>query len=106
MENAVIFYDHLEYFTAMWYNLGPFGIVCGNLVYFYVWTKKNLATLAYFGSFDSVGKSCNYPNVKNALILYFKLNDPSKCSHSFRVNVFYRQGDQIGRIVAYWFRVL
>jgi hypothetical protein len=36
MENVVIFYDHLEYFTAIWYNLWPFGIVCGNLVYFYV----------------------------------------------------------------------
>jgi hypothetical protein len=34
---------------AIWYNLWPFGIVCGPLVYFfpisYVWTKKNLATL-------------------------------------------------------------
>jgi hypothetical protein len=40
LEN-VIFYDHLEY-------LRPFGIVCGNLVFFtfwYVWTKKNFATL-------------------------------------------------------------
>jgi hypothetical protein len=31
-------------------NLQPFGIVCGHLVHFfpfwYVWTKKNLATLA------------------------------------------------------------
>jgi hypothetical protein len=34
MENVVIFYDHLEYFTAIWYNVWPFGIVCGNLVYF------------------------------------------------------------------------
>jgi phosphotransferase system glucose/maltose/N-acetylglucosamine-specific IIC component len=47
-ENVVIFYDHLEYFTAIWYNLWPFGIFCGYLVFFtfwYVWTKKNLATL-------------------------------------------------------------
>jgi hypothetical protein len=29
-----IFYDHLEYFMAIWYNLWPFGIVCDNLVYF------------------------------------------------------------------------
>jgi hypothetical protein len=28
MENVVIFYDHLEHFTAIWYNLWPFGIVC------------------------------------------------------------------------------
>jgi hypothetical protein len=34
MENVVKFYDHLEYFTAIWYNVWPFGIVCGNLVYF------------------------------------------------------------------------
>jgi hypothetical protein len=31
----IIFYDHLEHFTAIWYNLWPFGIVCGNLVYFF-----------------------------------------------------------------------
>jgi hypothetical protein len=38
----VIFYGHLV-------NCMAFGIVCGNLVYFfpfwYVWTEKNLATL-------------------------------------------------------------
>jgi hypothetical protein len=34
MSNVVLFYDHLEYFTAIWYTLWPFGIVCGNLVYF------------------------------------------------------------------------
>jgi hypothetical protein len=36
MENVVILCDHLEYFTAIWYNLRPIGIVCGNLVDFYV----------------------------------------------------------------------
>jgi hypothetical protein len=30
----IIFYDHLEYFTAIWYNLWPFGVVCVHLVYF------------------------------------------------------------------------
>jgi hypothetical protein len=48
MENVGISYDHLEYFTAIWYNLWPFGIVCRHLVNFfqiwYVW-KKNLAHL-------------------------------------------------------------
>jgi hypothetical protein len=34
MENVVIFYDQLEYFTAIWYHLQPFSIVCGHLVYF------------------------------------------------------------------------
>jgi hypothetical protein len=35
VENVVIFYDHLEYFTTIWYNLQPFDIVCGHLVYFF-----------------------------------------------------------------------
>jgi hypothetical protein len=30
MEN-VIFYYHLEYFTAIWNNLWPFGIIYGLL---------------------------------------------------------------------------
>jgi hypothetical protein len=34
MESVVIFYGHLEYFTAIWYNLWPFGLVCGHLVYY------------------------------------------------------------------------
>jgi hypothetical protein len=32
--NIGIFYDHLEYFIAIWYNFWPFGIVYGQLVYF------------------------------------------------------------------------
>jgi hypothetical protein len=34
MENIVIFYDHFEYFLVIWYNLWPFGIVCGHMVCF------------------------------------------------------------------------
>jgi hypothetical protein len=34
MANVGIFYDHLEYFMTIWYNLWPFGIVCGHLLYF------------------------------------------------------------------------
>jgi hypothetical protein len=34
MENAGIFFGHLEYFTVMWYILWPFGNVFGNLVQF------------------------------------------------------------------------
>jgi hypothetical protein len=55
MENLGIFYDHQVYFTAIENILWPFGIFCGNLVYFVaiwyifpvlvIWTKKNLATL-------------------------------------------------------------
>jgi hypothetical protein len=33
-EKVCIFYDHLEYFTAIWYHLWLLGIVCGQLVYF------------------------------------------------------------------------
>jgi hypothetical protein len=35
MENVGIYYDHSEYFTAIWYNLWPFGIVCVHLVHFF-----------------------------------------------------------------------
>jgi hypothetical protein len=34
IEYVCIFYNHLEYFTATWYNLWLFGIVCCDLVYF------------------------------------------------------------------------
>jgi hypothetical protein len=34
MDNFYIFYDHLEFFVAIWYNLWTFGIVFGHLVYF------------------------------------------------------------------------
>jgi hypothetical protein len=40
MENVGIFYDRLEFGMAIWYNLWPFGLVCGHLVYF-----------SYFGMF-------------------------------------------------------
>jgi hypothetical protein len=30
MENVGIFYDNMVYFTAIWYILWPFGIVCVN----------------------------------------------------------------------------
>jgi hypothetical protein len=35
MGNVVILYHQLEYFTAIWYNLWPFGVACGRLVYFF-----------------------------------------------------------------------
>jgi hypothetical protein len=34
MEKIGILYDHLVYFTAIGNILWPFGIFCGNLVYF------------------------------------------------------------------------
>jgi hypothetical protein len=49
IKNVGIFYDHLEYVMAICYNLWRFDLVCHHLVYFlpfwYIWTKKNLATL-------------------------------------------------------------
>jgi hypothetical protein len=35
MKNVCIFYDHLEYFMAIWYNIWLIGIVCNHLVYFF-----------------------------------------------------------------------
>jgi hypothetical protein len=50
LENVAIFKDFFEYFAAIWYNLQPFGIVCGHLVYFFRFgmfgPRKNLAALA------------------------------------------------------------
>jgi hypothetical protein len=46
MENVDIFYNHWEYFTAIWYDL--FGTVCGHLVHFSRFgmiAPKNLATM-------------------------------------------------------------
>jgi hypothetical protein len=34
MVTVGIFYDHLEYFMAIWYNSWSFGIVCGHRLYF------------------------------------------------------------------------
>jgi hypothetical protein len=34
MENVGLFYDNLKYFSAIWYNLWPFGVACCHFVYF------------------------------------------------------------------------
>jgi hypothetical protein len=34
MVNVGVFYGLFKYFMAIWYNLWPFGIVCGHLLYF------------------------------------------------------------------------
>jgi hypothetical protein len=52
MENVVIFYDHLEYFMAIWHDVWQFGI-CSLwslgifLPFWYVWPEKNLATMDF-----------------------------------------------------------
>jgi hypothetical protein len=48
MDNLGIFYDNLVYFKAVENILWPFGIFCGNLVYFppfWYFGQRNLATL-------------------------------------------------------------
>jgi hypothetical protein len=49
MENVGLFYDHLAYFTAIWYILRPFGTFYSHLVYSFLFlvscTNKNPATL-------------------------------------------------------------
>jgi hypothetical protein len=58
MENEVIFYDHSEYFTAIWYNLWPFGKVFCHFVYFSRFgmfrPSKNLATLITLTSWQQI----------------------------------------------------
>jgi hypothetical protein len=34
LKDVGMFYGYLVYFTSIWYNLWPFGIICGHLVYF------------------------------------------------------------------------
>jgi hypothetical protein len=57
IENVVIYYDHLEYLTVIWYNLQPFGVVCGYLEYFIRYgmfrPRKNLATLMYIPTHEA-----------------------------------------------------
>jgi hypothetical protein len=36
MEDVVLFYDHLEYFMAILYNLWPFGLVVVNWHIFFL----------------------------------------------------------------------
>jgi hypothetical protein len=36
MENVGVFYDRLEYSVAICYNLWPYGIDCGHLIFFTV----------------------------------------------------------------------
>jgi hypothetical protein len=36
MKDVGTFYDHLVYFTAIWYMLWPFGTIYGHLVHFLV----------------------------------------------------------------------
>jgi hypothetical protein len=55
MANVGLFYDHLEYFMAIWYNFWPLGIVCGQLLYF-----SNLECLGQ----EKSGNPAHYRNGK------------------------------------------
>jgi hypothetical protein len=62
MEDVGILYGYLVCFPAIWYILGPFGKIGGNLVYFspilVCCTKKNLATLVHRDAISSVAAMC------------------------------------------------
>jgi hypothetical protein len=51
MVNVCIFYDHLEYFMAIWYNSSPFYIACGLLLYFLDQEKSGNPASYHFFSF-------------------------------------------------------
>jgi hypothetical protein len=42
MDNVGVYNAYLEYFMTIWYSLWSFGIFFS---IWYIWTKKNLATL-------------------------------------------------------------
>jgi hypothetical protein len=61
-EDIDIFYGHLVYFTAIWYILWPFGILCGPFVYFEaIWYRYFIVIWCIFPRFGMLykEKSCN-----------------------------------------------
>jgi hypothetical protein len=94
MENGGIFYDHLEYFSVVGYMLWPFAIWSLSsfgifFPFWYVWTKKNLATL--------VGKRTYLRTITR-----FLLHSPAVSGFSYIHCSTFQKGDQMGRIFAYW----
>jgi hypothetical protein len=69
--SGMVFYGHLAYFTAIWYDiLWPFGIFYGYLVFFLVLvccTKKYLATLAITCFISSVIYPAGHPQNREKL---------------------------------------
>jgi hypothetical protein len=74
MVNVGIFYDHLDKFMAIWYNLWPFGIVCGHLLYYLVLVcldqekSGNPAAGLHFSRLKAV-KELRNPSNKRAPVL-------------------------------------
>jgi hypothetical protein len=59
-DHFAIFYDHLEYFIAFWYGF----------TFWYVWTKKNLATLAV--QCCTIGIQVPQRNILNMYAILFR----------------------------------
>jgi hypothetical protein len=74
-----IFFGHLVYFMAIWYSLYSFGIF---FPFWYVWTKKNLATLDFVH-----GHLWKCPLFRR---------------HLYSQLLCWLKGDKIGRIFARW----
>jgi hypothetical protein len=93
-ENLGIFYNHLVYFSAIGNILWPFGIFRGHLLYF-----------PCFGILYQE-KSCN-PGpfaaalIKVSLFRFFQMTRDQLMHILWTLNLTTKQGDQIGRILAY-----
>jgi hypothetical protein len=66
MENVGVYYDHVEYFTAIWYNLWPFVKNCGHLVFF-----PTLLCLDREKSGNPAADRCFHLNVHSMLKKHF-----------------------------------
>jgi hypothetical protein len=64
MENAGIFYGHLEYFTVIWYILWPFGNV---VVIWYIFPRFGLLCQEKSGNPDCNTVVCDVCFVTNVL---------------------------------------
>jgi hypothetical protein len=62
--NVGIFYDHLEYYMAIWYNLWASGIVCGHLLYFSQFGMFGPRKIWQLCSTDITGEVTFSPSVK------------------------------------------
>jgi hypothetical protein len=81
MENAVIFYGHLEYFTVIWYILWPFGTV---VVIWYIFPRFGILCREKSGS----------PGFKWKAHFYFMFFQIRNCTYFFKdpVMVFLASG--------------
>jgi hypothetical protein len=71
------FYDRLVYFTAICYNLCPFGIVCGHLVYFPILVCLNQEKSGNPGDNNIDQLHPKTGNLKRKY--FFRLQGPKSC---------------------------